>query len=179
MNNIVDGNTTILSLQYGNTNRFHTTQIKSGLTLTVSNNAAANLVFVGTGTDNGGSQTVAATVTGTGGRLVVVGTNPGSQIIIQQGSGTAGSHNGTLNLAGLDTFNLTADRLLVGGAPGTSVNASNYCSGTLFLAKTNLIQLNGTTTPVVDVGDAVNNGATNIVYLGQTNAIFADSMTIA
>ena len=178
VNNIVDGNTTILSLQYGNTNGFHTTQIKSGLTLTVSNNATANLVFVGTGTDNGAGQIVNATVTGTGGRLVVAGTSTGSQMIVQQGSGTAGSHNATLNLAGLDTFKLTAGRLLVGGAPGSSVNASNYCSGTLILAKTNLIQLNGTTTPVVDVGDAVNNGATNIVYLGQTNAIFADSMTI-
>ncbi len=179
VNNIVDGNTTILSLQYGNTNGFHTTQIESGLTLTVSNNAAANLVFVGTGTDNGGSQTVDATVTGTGGRLVVMGTNTGSAMIIQQGSAGSGTHNATLNLAGLDTFNLTAGRLLVGGAPGSSVNASNYCSGTVILAKTNVIQLNGATTPALDEGDAVNNGASQMLQLGQSNALFVDTMTIA
>src|SRR5258708_28108465 len=33
VNNIVSGNTAILSLQYGNTNGFHTTQINSGVTL--------------------------------------------------------------------------------------------------------------------------------------------------
>src|ERR1700722_11757317 len=179
VNSIVDGNTTILSLQYGNTNGSHTTQIKPGLTLTVSNNAVANLVFVGTGTDNGANQMVDATVTGSGGRLVVVGTNTGSLMIIQQGSGASGTHNATINLAGLDTFNLTAGRLLVGGAAGSSLNASNYCSGTLSLAKTNVMRLNGATTPALDEGDAVNNGATNYIYLGQTNAIFADSITVA
>lgn len=108
VDNIVDGNTTILSLQYGNTNGFHTTQIDSGITLTISNTAAATLLFVGTGTDNGGSQMVDATVTGLGGHLVVAGTNSASSIIIQQGSSTSSTHNATLNLAGLDTFNLTA-----------------------------------------------------------------------
>lgn len=179
VDNIVNVNTTILSLQYGNTNGFHTTQIEGGVTLTVSNNAAATLVFVGTGTDNGAGQMVDAVVTGLGGHLVVVGTNGGSVMIIQQGSGSSGTHNATLNLAGLDTFNLTAGRLLVGGAPGSSVNASNYCSGTLILAKTNVIQLNGSTAPALDEGDADNNGATQLLQLGQTNALFIDSMTIA
>jgi len=179
VNNIVDGNTTILSLQYGNTNNDHTTLINPGVTLTVSNAAAANLVFVGTGTDNGASQTLEATVTGTGGRLVVSGTNTGSAVIIQQGSANSGIHNATLNLAGLDTFNLTAGRLLVGGAAGSSINASNWCSGTLILAKTNVIQLNGATAPALDAGDAVNNGATQLLQLGQTNALFVDTITVA
>jgi autotransporter-associated beta strand protein len=179
VNNIVAGNTTILSLQYGNTNNYHTTLINPGVTLTVSNTAAANLVFVGTGTDNGASQMVDATVTGTGGHLVVTGTNSGSVVIIQQGSANSGTHNATLNLAGLDTFNLTAGRLLVGGAAGSSINASNWCSGTLILAKTNVIQLNGATAPALDEGDAVNNGATQLLQLGQTNVLFIDTVTIA
>src|SRR5580692_4186920 len=58
VDNIVNSNTTILSLNYGNTNGFHTTQINSGVTLTVSDSGAANLVFAGTGTDNGVSQTL-------------------------------------------------------------------------------------------------------------------------
>jgi autotransporter-associated beta strand protein len=175
-NNVVDGNQTILSLQYGNTNGFHTTQINSGVKLTVSNNAAANLVFVGTGTDNGASQTSYSAMTGPG-SFAVVGTNAGSLFVVQQGSVNNGSHLATLDLSGLANFNLTAGRLVVGGAnPGTA--ASNWLSGTLYLAGTNTIRVNGAA-PAVDVGDAINNGATNYLYLGQTNAIFADSVTIA
>lgn len=179
VNNIVDGRTLILSLQYGNTNNYHTTLINPGATLAVSNNAAGNLMVVGTLTDNGAGQMVEATVTGMGGRLAVVSTNVASMMEIQQGSGSSGSHNATLNLAGLGTFNLTAGRLLVGGNPGSSVNASNWLSGTLLLANTNVIQLNGTTPPTFDVGDAVNNGAGQLVQLGQTNALYIDTITIA
>lgn len=148
INNIVDANTSILALKIGNTNGFHTTLINSGVTLTVTNTAAGNLVWVGTATDNGASELVSATVTGIGGHLAVSSTNVGSQMVVQQG-GASGSHNAKLDLSGLDTFNLTSGRLLVGGnsisTPTGSPNASNYCSGTLILAKTNLIQLNGTT----------------------------------
>jgi len=175
VNNIVTGNTGILSLQYANTNNFHTTQINLGATLTVSNNAAASLVSVGTGTDNGASQTVYTTVTGAG-ALMVISTNPGSFFSVQQGSTTAGTHPATLNLSGLANFNLAVGRLLVGANAG-SAGGSNRLAGTLYLASTNTIQVNGAT-PAVDVGDATSNGGTDYVYLGQTNAIFADSITI-
>lgn len=182
INNIVDANTSILALKIGNTNGFHTTLINSGVTLTVTNTAAGNLVWVGTATDNGASELVSATVTGIGGHLAVSSTNVGSQMVVQQG-GASGSHNAKLDLSGLDTFNLTSGRLLVGGnsisTPTGSPNASNYCSGTLILAKTNLIQLNGTTTPALNVADAVNNGANNLIQLGQTNGLFIDTITIA
>jgi autotransporter-associated beta strand protein len=177
VNNIVAGKTTVLSLHYGNTNGFHTTQINPGVKLTVSNNAPANLVFVGTGTDNGASQTAHSTITGFG-SFSVVGTNTGSLFVVQQGSTNNGTHMATLDLSGLANFNLTVGRLMVGGASPSSAGASNWLCGTLFLAATNTIRVNGTA-PAVDVGDCINNGGTNYLYLGQTNVLFADSITIA
>jgi autotransporter-associated beta strand protein len=176
VNNLVDANTRILSLQYGNTNGFHTTQIKSGLTLTVSNNAASNLVFAGTGTDNGASQTLYSMLTGSG-SFAVVSTNTGSFFAVQQGSANNGNHMASLDLSGLANFNLTAGRLMIGSAnPGAG--GYNWLSGTLYLAGTNTIRVNGTA-PAIDAGDCTSNGGTNYVYLGQTNSIFADSITIA
>ena len=179
VDNIVNSSATIQSLQYANTNNFHTTLINPGLTLTVTNPAAAALVFVGTGTDNGASQILGATITGAGGQFVVASTNSGSQMIVQQGSVSAGTHNATLNLAGLGTFKLTAGHLLVGAAVANAVNASNYCSGTLVLARTNVIRLNGTVAPALDLGDAYNNGATNLLQLGLTNSLWIDTITVA
>lgn len=175
VNNIVDGNTMILFLQYGNTNGFHTTQINSGVQLAVSNTAAATLVFAGTDTDNGASQTSYSTIKGAG-TFAVTDTNSGSSFIVQQDSANSGSHMATLDLSGLANFNLTAGQLLVGAANPSSGN--NWLQGTLYLAATNNIRVNGAA-PAIDAGDAVNNGGTSYLYLGQTNAIFADSMTIA
>lgn len=179
IDNIVDVNTTNLALKYANTTGFHTTLIKPGVTLTVTNTGSGNLVFVGTGTDSGASQIVDVTITGAGGHLAVSSTNVGSLMVVQQGAGASGSHTAILDLSGLDTFNLTAGRLLLAGAPLSGGGPSNYLSGTLFLAKTNSIRLNGTAAPTMNVGDAVSNGGTTYAYLGQTNAIYADSITIA
>ncbi|HEX4120622.1 MAG TPA: glycosyl hydrolase family protein [Verrucomicrobiae bacterium] len=176
VDNIVNGNTTILSLQYGNTNGFHTTEINSTITLTVSNNAATDLIFVGTGTDNGVNQTLYSTMTGPG-ALTVTDTNTGSAISVQQGSENSGSHMATLDLSGLAHFNLTAGQLLVGGAGGT-VGEDNRPAGTLYLAGTNNIRLNGNS-PAIDLGVGPMNGATEYLYLGQSNVIFADSVTVA
>ncbi len=185
INNIVDGNLTILSLRYGNTNNYHTTWIKPGVTLTVSNNAAANLMFVGTLADNGAGEIVNATVTGAGGRLMVISTNVASTMVVQQGSGSSGAHLAVLDLSGLDNFNLTAGRLLPGGLPLSNTspnnNASNHLTSLLILAKTNLISLNGTTTPTLNIGDAVSNGGSgdpNNVQLGQTNGLFIDTIAV-
>lgn len=174
VNNIVDSNTTIFSLQYGNTNGFHTTEIKTGVTLTVSNNTATDSVFVGTGTDNGANQTLYSTITGPG-SFTVLGTN--ASFLVQQGSASGGSHMATLDLSGLANFNLTAGRLLVGGNGSSSGNV-NRPSGTLYLAGTNNIRVNGAA-PAIDVGDGPSNSGTEEIYLGQTNAIFADSVTFA
>jgi autotransporter-associated beta strand protein len=176
IDNIVDVNTAILSLEFGNTNGFHTTQINSGITLTVSNAAAANLVFVGTGTDNGENQTLYATMKGPG-TFNVIGANSGSVFSVQQTSASNGTHLATLDLSGLSAFNLTAGRLLVGGNGGATGNL-NWPSGTLYLAATNVIRLNGAS-PAMDVGDGPDNGGAEKIYLGQTNALYVDSITIA
>ena len=181
INNIVDVSTNILTLKYGTTNGgFHTTLINPGVTLTVSNNAVANLVWVGTAADNG-ADIVDATMTGVGGHLVVISTNVGSVFVVQQGTGSsATTHKAILDLSGLDTFNLTAGRLLPGGNPASGINASNDLSSLLVLAKTNVIQLNGTTTPTLNLGDAISNGGPpNTMQLGQTNSLFIGTMTIA
>lgn len=176
VNNTVGSNTTTLSLDYGNTNGFHTTRINANVTLTVSNNASANLFFGGTGTDNGASQTVYSTMTGPG-TFAVAGANSGSTFILQQCSGTSGSHMATLDMSGLANFNMAIGRLLIGGDGGSSGNV-NRPSGTIYLAGTNTIRVNGAT-PAIDVGDGPSNGGTENVYLGNATWIFADSMTIA
>ena len=177
VNNNVGAKTTIFSLEYGNTNGFHTTQIGPGSTLTVSNTTADDLVFVGTGTDNGTSQISYSTITGAG-TFNVANFNSGSVFVVQQGSANNGSHRATLDLSGLANFNLTVGRLVVGGANPGSVGASNWLAGTLYLAATNQIIVDGVA-PAVDVGDCINNGATSFLYLGQNSTIFADSFTIA
>ena len=175
VDDICDGNTTILSLQYGNTNNYHTTLVNPGTRLVISNTAAANLLFAGTGTDNGQSQTSYSSMTGSG-ALIVMDTNPGSLFVVQQGSVNNGIHMATLDLSGLANFSLAAGQLMVGSAnPGSG--GSNWLAGTLYLAKTNLIRVTGAT-PAIDEGDCVSNGGTNYCYLGQTNAIYADTLTI-
>ena len=177
VNNILDVANTISMLQYANTNNFHTTQINSGVTLTVSNTAATSLVFAGTATDNGNNQTLYASMTGAG-AFVVGDTNSGSAFVVQQGSSSSGSHAATLDLSGLANFSLTAGKLLVAGYNLGFAGPSNNPSGTLYLARTNYIRVNGTV-PGIDVGDANSSpGNLSYLYLGQTNAIFADSMTI-
>ncbi len=176
VDNIVGTSATILSLEYVNTNNFHTTQISAGKVLAISNNTAVYLISAGTGTDNGLNQTSYSMITGPG-TLSVIGTNTGSYFTVQQGSASSGSHRATLDLSGLANLNLTVGRLAVGSAnPGSGAN--NWLAGTLYLAATNSIRLNGAA-PAFNLGDATANGATSFIYLGQTNAIFADSMTIA
>src|SRR5579859_294842 len=176
VNNIVNNNTTISSLNYGNTNGFHTTQINAGVTLAVSNTAAATLVFVGTGSDNGANQILYTTMTGPG-AFTATGSNSGSIFSIQQGSTSSGSHMATLDMSALANFKLTIGRLLIGGNGGSSGNV-NRPSGTIYLAGTNTIRVNGSA-PAIDIGDGPSNSGTENVYLGRTNAIFADTMTVA
>ena len=175
--NFLSASRSIASLAYGQTNGFHNTFLNPGVTLTVSNNATGNAVFTGTGTDAGGTQQETATVSGAGAALVVIATNVGSAFNVRQGSTVNANHRATLDLSGLDTLNLTVGRLLVAG-DGSGTAAFNRPNGTLILALTNTIRVNGAA-PAVNVGDGSSNGGTEFVQLGQTNALFADSMTIA
>ena len=171
INNLVDASFggTVASVQYGNTNGNHTTLIASGGTLTL---AGTNGLLAGTETDNGTAQTVFATITGPAGALVM--NNPGADLIVRQGTANSGgSQRATLDLSGLGTFNATLNQVLVG-----FVGPANRATGTLYLGKTNTITATGS--PGIGTGDNNSNaGGQNLLYLGQTNAIFADSITIA
>jgi len=176
-NNIVDASVTVVSLQYANnatSPNYHVTLIKNGQTATVTNG-----LMVGTGTDAGANGAVNAIVTGTGGTLTVSGGN----LSVAQGSGSDGSHLATLNLSGLDMFNATISRLSIGVPNGTG---NPRAAGMLFLARTNtiLISTTGTTNGLL-VGWNSNTGAStpgatkpSLLYLGQTNGIYADTIWV-
>ena len=169
VNNAVNGDTTIRSLAYSNTNGFHTTQIATGNTLTIT---GTNGMLVGTETDNGGNQAVSVTFTNPGGTLDI--SNPAASLIVRQGTAaTGGSQRATLDLSGLGTINGTLGRVLVGFA-GPIFRAT----GTLYLGQTNTITVSGAS-PAICAGDNSNNGGgQDFIYLGQSNSIFADSITI-
>ena len=170
INNVVDSNFggTIASLQYANTNGNHTTLITAGSALTISGSAG---LIVGTETDNGSSQTVLSTLTGSAGTLNL--DNPAADLIVRQGSATSSSQRATLDLSGLGNFTADLNQILVG-----VVGPVNRATGSLFLAHTNTIFTSGS--PGICAADNnSNNGGQNFIYLGQTNAIFTDSITIA
>jgi hypothetical protein len=168
VNNAVDAGFAgaIASLQYGNTNNNHTTFLPPGKTLTVTGG-----LIVGTETDNGGSQPVFATLTGTGGTLFL--NSPGADWTVRQASASSGSQRATLEMSGLGVLSASVSRVLVGVA-----NSVPRATGTLYLAKTNLLTTHGAT-PQISVGDNHgNSGGQDFLYLGQTNTILADSITI-
>ena len=171
VNNFVDDafGGTICSLQYGNTNGNHTTLIAASQTLNVNGDAG---LLVGTETDNGNSQTVYATITGAGGTLSLI--DPNANLTVRQGSASSGgSQRATLQMAGLDVVNLVVARVLVG-----VVGPVPRATGTCYLGKTNTIAAVGAI-PQICVGDNNgNSGGANYLYLGQTNAIFANTITI-
>lgn len=177
-NNLLSTSHAVANLIYGNTNGFHNTILEPGVTLTISNDVAGQALLVGTGVDNGKDQTVTATISGTGGSLVVVSTNAGSQFNVRQGSASSGVHRATLDLYGLDTLDVTVGRLLVGGDGSASgVAAHNRPAGTLIMARTNTIRLVGGA-PSLNSGDSGGTQGTSFIELGMTNAVFTDSMTI-
>jgi hypothetical protein len=156
---------TIVALQYGNTNSNHTTSIAAGQTLNVGS------LTVGTETDNGSGQAVFTTITGPGATLAL---NTSSDLVVRQGTGSSsGSQRATLEMSGVGTLNATLGRVLVGVA-GPVVRAT----GTLYLGKTSTIIVSGAY-PQICVGDNHSNGGgQNYLYLGKSNSIFANSMTI-
>jgi hypothetical protein len=172
INNVVDSSFTINSLQYGNSNGFHTTLITPGRTLTVGG------LTVGTETDNGNTQAVYATITGLGGMLAL--NNVNSNLVVRQGVATASGNSllrATFDLSGLDTFTAAVAKIEIG-----SLGTNARPSGTLYLAKTNLITASGAA-PAIQIGGqgggSGNAGNGSFLYLGQTNAIFANGISVA
>ncbi len=177
INNVVDANLTILQLTYRQTNGVHNTLIPPGVTLTISNPAAGTNIWAGTETDAGATEAQLNTISGAGGTLSVVSGPTNGTLLVRQMSATAGTHLATLDLSGLDTFNMSAARILVGVQ--TVVSAPlNRPQGALILAKTNIINLVGVN-PVIDVGNSGNSpGVNSLLELGQTNSIQADSVEV-
>ena len=129
VNNTVDlnfaGNTG--SLQYGNTNGFHTTLIPNGQTLNLTD---ANGLTVGTLTDNGSAQIVDATITGAGMPNL---NNSAAVALIDQGRAANG--NGTqraiLDMSGLTFFTANLNAISVGSTLFGGVNNAQNATGTL------------------------------------------------
>ncbi len=168
--NMVDSDFTINSLQYGNTNGYHTTLIRPGHTLTTGG------LTVGTETDNGSGQAVYAVITGAGGTLNL--NNSTSAWAVRQGSASAGSAlRATLDLSGLDTLAAAVAQLQLG-----SLGANARPSGTLYLAKTNLITASGAA-PAILIGgqggtSGGNGGNGSLLYLGRINTVYANGISV-
>jgi len=185
IDNIVDANTTIASLQYGSTNGNHTTWITNGATLNVTGGLTVGTL--GTPSIN---QKVYATVIGMGGTLNI--TNNAAYIVIDQGTNTVtGGANmrATLDMSGLDTFAAKVYRIGVGDFAIGGANNAQSATGTLLLAKTNTITTisigsaisanPAISTNAVVVGcDNGNAGGVNYLYLGQTNGFYIDSIGV-
>jgi len=177
IDNVVSADTTVQSLWYGQTNGIHNTLIAPGVTLTLAGTGAGNILTAGTETDNGGSQGETNTISGAGATLLI--NNPNGIIAVRQGvvsAGSTASLRSTLNLSGLDNFNSTIGRLLVG-----SESTFARPAGTLFLARTNVITAGGSS-PAIAVGGngggSHNSGNASFLYLGQMNTINASSITV-
>ena len=172
-NNYVDAGVGCNSLAYGNTNGFHTTYIEAGNELAIYGNTGGNSLLCGTlETGNSALQIYTTIQGGPGGELdMSMMTAPGA-INVGEGGTTTGAR-ATLDMQGLDTFSGTATRLLV-GVGSVRVN------GTLYLAKTNFIQLTGTS-PQLDVGDNTGNSGGSpgsILDLGNYNEIYTGSIAL-
>ena len=187
INNVVDGSFagSILSLQYGQTANTHTTLIEPGQTLTVNGPGGLR---VGTTADPVAALTVNAAVTGTGGTLNV--NNATANIVINQGTASVNGSAAVLDLSGLDTFSANVNHLGLGTTTLPNPVAQRL-SGVLYLARTNTISLTASaslptylatpgTVPAIDMSYNPGNpaGVLSVLYLGQTNAFFVDSLRV-
>src|SRR4051812_1171047 len=207
IDNIVSVNGTVAAVTYAPTNGFRNTLIAPGVTLTISNTTVTCSILSGTQTDAGGDCTVYNSVIGAGATLVVNSTNAGSALLVQQSSGTAGAHRSTFDLSALDKFNATIGRVLIAvqgplnsAAGQVSIPNTVRPAGTLILAKTNIIRTtqaglivggqdggNGSgqggaassSGPAIVLGDGASNGGQGVLQLGQTNAIFTDTICVS
>jgi hypothetical protein len=190
INNVVDDNFTVESLQFNNnaastSPNYQVTLISDGQTLVVTNG-----ISVSTAADSDASQVVNAAITGANGTLIL---NNGV-VAITQGSGSDGAHQAILDLSGLGTLNIiNASKIAVAvnGVPAQAGNGGQRSSGVLYLAMTNFISVTSTGVTngiVVGWNDSQGNGSSSGVpnaadkgsalYLGQTNAIFTDAVYV-
>jgi hypothetical protein len=208
--NIADATLTIAGLWYAATNdstdfsptpvAYHNTVINPGVTVTVANTNAVIVLDSGTQSDPApGNTSSYSTISGTG-ALVVDDPNPESVTIVSQGSSTYSYPSAnlwaSLDLSGLNSFNGTFGRLLLGiqgvgpTAGEVALNASGRQTGILSLALTNVMHLTqtgnnqggfaaaagGPALVIFDSGFSGDNPSQ--LHLGVSNAIYADTITI-
>lgn len=177
-NNIVNANTLIQSLHYNNTNAYagpqvyQNTFIADGVTLTISNAAASDAVFVGSGLSLPSSFT-RASISGANGSLVVLATN--GDLNVRQGGSQNYAGTAVLDLSCLSNLTVHAQSILVAGDGTNSDPTKDRAAGQLNLARNSFLYL-GTQYPLgLAIGKSVGNGGTGgVLQLGQTNFIFAD-----
>ncbi len=196
INNVADVtfSGTIGSLQYGNTNNFHTTLISAGQTLNLNGTNGLSVFMPAQDTATGPAKSVFATITGP--RATLNLSNASANLVINQSHTNSPGGRATLDMSGLDTFTANFNRLGIGtvSLPNTmnpgGGTGNQRCLGTLYLAKTNLIRLNysvplatylaanATNALELSRNPGNNAGGVSFLYLGQTNAFYLDSIGV-
>lgn len=191
INNIVDTTFTIGTLDYtnvGGSSLSQNTFIANGATLNVVSNGSLTVGSFSSSVDFGAGATEFVTIGGANGTLNVNNTN--GTFYVGLGNGSSGTEMATLDLSGLGTFNASVSRFMVGVGSGSLGLELGRVAGTVYLAQTNTItaSIGVTNTEIVDptantvafdVGeDDGNAGMSCFLYLGQTNAIFADAIGV-
>jgi autotransporter-associated beta strand protein len=186
VNSYVDASFTgsITNLLFMNTNGAHNVRVTNTLTIkgtagassSATPTAQGNMIFVGSGADDGTTASVYATIQGNTLNI----SNRNGYMVIRQGAASAGAHMATLDMSGLDNFNATlADIVLAYDTSGTVPAANARPSGTIYFARTNVVTFVDTGT-VFSLGHMVNGNANNQVsyaHLGQSNIFLMDALT--
>ncbi len=170
--NVVDQNFTINTLinqARADLGNFHTTQINSGVTLTVQQGGAGTTMLVGTApTLDLADAQVTTTITG-GGTLLI--NSPSSNLIVRQTATNTGLHQATLNMSGLAHFSATVGSFEIARAINNT--NGNRAFGTVFLAADNTI-----TAGTLTVGQGASNAGSGQLFLGTTNVLNIGTMTV-
>lgn len=168
---IVSASTTVARLQFQHTGTgdsdFHTLQINSGITLTVSGASGGNTMIVGN--VNTAGVTTRAVITGaTPGVGTLTVNNASNDFLLTQPNNTSPNSTVTLDMSGLGTFNATVNEFRVGTGAGRPVLD-------LALAATNTIIADAAV--FASATGASTSGS--IVRLGQTNTLRADKIIVS
>ena len=157
---------------------YHNLGIASGATLTAGGVQVGGFIK----DDFGANNVVDMTISGAGGTLQV--TN--GAVIVSQGSGSTGAHNATLDLSGLDNFQMFGAQIKLG------VEKITRACGIMYLARTNTLTLLDATyvnndgsgspysgNPALYVGhNTTQGGIGSQLFLGISNSISVDYVTV-
>lgn len=186
LTSLVDGGFagTIASLQFGQTNGTHTALIASDQTLLVNGTGG---VRIGSSGDPGVVKTLTNVITGPGTLSL---DNTAANLVLNQG-GAAAAGRGILNMSGLSAFTMNGSRIGLGTTALPNPGSANQrLSGLLYLARTNIISLSQSASlatyqttaaqsPAIELSHNPGNnaGMLSMIFLGQSNAFFIDSIS--